>query len=205
VNRTRVPWNAIANGQFILVRRSSYEAVGTHEAVKHSVADDVSLAQAYVRHGFDIFLVHAAHDMQRGCMARCVKSSAGWSKNLALGAPPHGAAGALDPCPASLPHVMPALLWLGPPIAWAAFGWDFAAIATLGVAAHVDRDLRRGARPGSLRAAVSARGRDGGVNHDPLGVAWRPQGSSGAAASTGARRTASPKNEIAVLTPSTQV
>jgi hypothetical protein len=26
---------------------------------------------------------------------------------------------------------MPALLWIGPPVAWAAFGWHFAAIATI--------------------------------------------------------------------------
>jgi hypothetical protein len=33
---------------------------------------------------------------------------------------------------ALLPYVMwmPALLWVAPPIAWAAFGWQFAAIAT---------------------------------------------------------------------------
>jgi len=63
VNRTRVDWSAIANGQFILATRSSYERVGTHEAVKATVADDLMLAQTYVRHGLDIFLVHAVSDM----------------------------------------------------------------------------------------------------------------------------------------------
>src|SRR5438552_19006270 len=58
INRTRVEWDAIANGQFILTTRGAYQTVGTHHAVKESVVDDVALAQAYVRHRVDIFLPH---------------------------------------------------------------------------------------------------------------------------------------------------
>jgi chlorobactene glucosyltransferase len=131
VNRTRIAWNAIANGQFILVTRGSYEGVGTHEAVKTSVADDVMLAQSYVRRGLDIFLAHAPHDMSTRMYGSLREIVAGWSKNLALGAP-------LMAPPVRwirtlLPYVMwmPALLWLAPPILWVAFGWDCAAIATV--------------------------------------------------------------------------
>jgi chlorobactene glucosyltransferase len=131
VNRTRIAWNAIANGQFILVTRGSYEAVGTHEAVKTSVADDVMLAQSYVRRRLDIFLAHAQHDMSTRMYGSLKEIVAGWSKNLALGAP-------LMAPPVRwirtlLPYVMwmPALLWLAPPILWVAFGWDCAAIATV--------------------------------------------------------------------------
>jgi chlorobactene glucosyltransferase len=130
VNRTRIDWNAIANGQFILVTRGSYEAVGTHEAVKNSVIDDVMIAQDYVRHGLDIFLAHAPHDMSTRMYGSLREIVAGWSKNLALGAP-------LMAPPVKwirtlLPYFMwmPSLLWVSPPVAWAAFGWDFAAIAT---------------------------------------------------------------------------
>ncbi len=131
VNRTRTEWNAIANGQFLLVTRESYEAVGTHEAVKHSVADDLMLAQTYVRHGRDIFLALAVEYMQTRMYGSLREILEGWTKNLALGAPLMA-----PPVPwirALFPYVMwmPALLWVGPPIAWAAFGWDFAAIATL--------------------------------------------------------------------------
>jgi len=59
VNRTRTYWNAIANGQFILTTRGAYESAGTHEAVKHSVTDDLLLAQNYVRAGKDIFIAQA--------------------------------------------------------------------------------------------------------------------------------------------------
>jgi len=131
LNRTRIPWNAIANGQFILVTRSSYEAIGTHEAVKNSVADDVMLAQTYVTAGRDIFLAHALHDMRTRMYGSLREIVAGWSKNLALGAPLM--APPVRWIRALLPYVMwmPALLWVGPPVLWAAYGWDFAAIATV--------------------------------------------------------------------------
>jgi chlorobactene glucosyltransferase len=130
VNRTRIDWNAIANGQFILVTRASYEAVGTHEAVKTSVADDLMLAQTYVRHGLDIFLAHAPYDMSTRMYGSLREIIAGWSKNLALGAPLM--APPVRWMRALFPYVMwmPALLWLAPPVLWAAFGWSFAAIAT---------------------------------------------------------------------------
>ena len=131
LNRTRTEWNAIANGQFILVTRESYEAVGTHEAVKNSVADDLMLAQTYVRNGRDIFLALAVEYMQTRMYESLREILEGWTKNLALGAPLMA-----PPVPwmrALFPYVMwmPSLLWAGPPIAWVAFGWDFAAIATV--------------------------------------------------------------------------
>jgi chlorobactene glucosyltransferase len=42
--------DCLANGQFILIRRDAYDAVGGHEAVKDSVIDDVSLARAVKFH-----------------------------------------------------------------------------------------------------------------------------------------------------------
>src|SRR2546426_919083 len=133
VNRTRTYWNAIANGQFILTTRAAYEAVGTHEAVKHSVADDVMLAQNYVRAGKDIFIAQAREFMTTRMYGSLHEILAGWTKNLALGAPLM-----MPPIPAVralLPYVMwtPALAWIAPPLVWliAGGGWGFAAIATL--------------------------------------------------------------------------
>ena len=131
VNRTRVEWNAIANGQFVLTPRSAYESVGTHAAVKNTVVDDVMLAQAYVRAGKDIFLAHAQEFMTTRMYGSLREILAGWTKNLASGAPMMA-----PPIPLVrmlLPYLMwaPALFWIAPPLLWLANGWTFAAIATV--------------------------------------------------------------------------
>lgn len=44
INRARHVRDLIANGQFILVRREAYRSAGSHEAVRHEVAEDLRLA-----------------------------------------------------------------------------------------------------------------------------------------------------------------
>ena len=130
VNRTRTYWNAIANGQFMLTPRVTYEALGTHEAVKDTIIDDLMLAQAYVQAGKDIFIVQAREFMTTRMYGSLREIVAGWTKNLASGAP-------LTAPPrrwlrALIPYLMwlPALLWIIPPILWLATGARWAEIAT---------------------------------------------------------------------------
>ena len=122
VNRTRKYWKGIANGQFILTPRKTYEAVGTHEAVKDTVADDLALAQAYIKSDRDIFLVHAFPYMTTRMYTNLREIFEGWSKNLASGAPQM-----MPPIKlvrAAFPWVMwvPSLVWLVPPVILAATG-----------------------------------------------------------------------------------
>jgi chlorobactene glucosyltransferase len=131
MNRTRTPWNAIANGQFILTTRAAYEGVGTHARVRDVVVDDLALAQAYVADGRDLFAAHAQGFMATRMYRSFAEIVAGWTKNLALGAPRM-----LPPSRllrGVFPWVMwlPALVWIAPPLAWAFTGWPFAAVATL--------------------------------------------------------------------------
>lgn len=130
VNRTRTYWNAIANGQFILTLRAPYEAAGTHEAVKHTVAEDVLLAQSYVRAGKDIFLVQAHEFITTRMYGSLREIIGGWTKNLATGAPM--LAPPLKWVRLLLPYLMwlPALFWLLPPVLWLTTGWSFASLAT---------------------------------------------------------------------------
>jgi chlorobactene glucosyltransferase len=51
---------AAANGQFILVRRAVYAAVGGHAVVSGSIAEDSALAQTVKRRGFRIMLMGGA-------------------------------------------------------------------------------------------------------------------------------------------------
>ena len=54
-----------ANGQYILVTREAYDAVGGHAAVAGEILEDVALAKALRRAGFRIFL-----PLRRGCRPR---------------------------------------------------------------------------------------------------------------------------------------
>jgi chlorobactene glucosyltransferase len=131
INRTRVEWDAIASGAFILTGRAAYERVGTHAAVKRTIAEDLALAQTYVRHHLDIFLTHGEQYMRVRMYQSLAEVIEGWSKNLALGVP------LMFPPIAALrraaPFLMwvPALCWIGPPVLWAVTGAAWAAATTL--------------------------------------------------------------------------
>jgi len=131
VNRTRVEWDAIGNGQFMLTTRAAYTAVGTHETVRQSVVEDLALAQAYVRHHLDIFLIHGEPYMSIRMYRDLSGIVAGWTKSLATSVPL-----AFPPSPLVrrvVPYVMwlPALAWILPPVLWAQFGWPWAAATTV--------------------------------------------------------------------------
>ncbi len=51
--------DAFANGQFILVRRESYERIGGHRAVQGEVLEDVRLAQVFSKQAMRVMLLHA--------------------------------------------------------------------------------------------------------------------------------------------------
>jgi chlorobactene glucosyltransferase len=85
VNRARNPRDVLANGQFILMRRATYEALGGHEAVRGEVVEDVRLAQRVVRAGGRIYLAHAADLMETRMYRSLDAIIEGWSKNLAQG------------------------------------------------------------------------------------------------------------------------
>jgi chlorobactene glucosyltransferase len=84
VNDPQKP-DAIANGQFILIRRQVYQAVGGHEAVRDQIAEDRALA-ALVK-GMDFRLVLA--DGRQLAYTRMYTSLPeiweGWVKNIYLG------------------------------------------------------------------------------------------------------------------------
>ena len=131
INRTRVEWDAIANGQFILTTRAAYETVGTHQAVKQSVVDDMALAQGYVRHHLDIFLTHGEQYMVTRMYRSLAGIVEGWTKNLATGVPLAFPPIALVRRIVRCLMWLPALLWILPPMTWAVFGWWWAGATTL--------------------------------------------------------------------------
>ena len=85
LNRNRNPRHAIANGQFILVTRDSYEWVGGHRKVAGTVIEDLMLSVEYVRAGRRIFYALADEDMKTRMYATLPGIIEGWSKNFFRG------------------------------------------------------------------------------------------------------------------------
>jgi chlorobactene glucosyltransferase len=117
VNRSRRARDVIANGQFILMPRSSYEAVGTHEAVRGEVTEDLALAQAVVRRGGRLHFAFAERLMETRMYQGLGPLIEGWSKNVYLGG---RRSFPEEPVRRALVPVMLALafcFWLAPPAA----------------------------------------------------------------------------------------
>jgi chlorobactene glucosyltransferase len=117
VNRSRRPRDVIANGQFILMPRVSYEAVGTHQAVRGQVAEDLALAQAVVRRGGRLHFAFAERLMETRMYQGLGALIEGWSKNVYLGG---RRSFPEEPVLRALVPVMLALafcFWLAPPAA----------------------------------------------------------------------------------------
>jgi glycosyltransferase involved in cell wall biosynthesis len=75
---------AAANGQYILIAREAYDAIGGHAAVSDSLLEDVALAKAVKASGRKI-LFRFAGDAVRTRMYRSFSQlREGWTKNLAL-------------------------------------------------------------------------------------------------------------------------
>ncbi len=85
VNRARRPRDLIANGQFILVRREAYDAIGGHAAVRGEVAEDLALAQALHAAGRRVRFAFAERFMETRMYRSLGHLVEGWTKNLYLG------------------------------------------------------------------------------------------------------------------------
>jgi glycosyltransferase involved in cell wall biosynthesis len=75
---------AAANGQFILIRREAYEAVGGHAAIADDILEDVALARAVKRSGRRIRFRYAPDAVRTRMYRNYHQLRDGWTKNLAL-------------------------------------------------------------------------------------------------------------------------
>ena len=116
--------NKIAAGQCIFVKRSSYDAIGGHGAVRSSVAEDLLLAQRFFAARKHVVVMLGVKQLSTRMYASLGEIVNGWRKNVFAGgldAVPFGKVGqSLLP----LALLMPPLLELLPPLALvlAAFG-----------------------------------------------------------------------------------
>ena len=107
---------AAANGQYILITREAYDAVGGHTSVASDILEDVALARAVKASGRTIRFRYAADAVRTRMYRNFRQLREGWTKNLAL----------LFPNPGRL-ALKTLLLWL----LWATV-WAIAVAANVG-------------------------------------------------------------------------
>jgi len=75
---------AAANGQYLLITREAYGAVGGHAAVGQTLLEDVALAQAVKRSGWRLRFRYGGDAVRARMYSSFRDLREGWTKNLAL-------------------------------------------------------------------------------------------------------------------------
>ncbi len=88
---------AAANGQYLLIRREAYQAIGGHRAVASDVLEDVALARRVKAGGFALYFAPGDQIAQTRMYRSFSAMWEGWTKNLypLVGASPLAAAAEL--------------------------------------------------------------------------------------------------------------
>ena len=85
VNGSRHAWDKIANGQFIAITRSAYDAIGGHASVRDKVAEDLMLAQRLFAAGQRTALVLGTAQLSTRMYTSLAALVRGWRKNVFAG------------------------------------------------------------------------------------------------------------------------
>jgi len=88
--------DAIANGQFIMIRRKVYDAVGGHEKVKDQIVEDKAISEQVKWNGYRLIVADGMRVASTRMYTSLPEMWEGWTKNIYLGL-----------------RDRPALLWLG--------------------------------------------------------------------------------------------
>jgi len=75
---------AAANGQYLMISRETYDAVGGHATIAADLLEDVALARLVKRSGRKIFFRYAPDAVRTRMYRSFAQLREGWTKNLAL-------------------------------------------------------------------------------------------------------------------------
>ncbi len=76
---------AVANGQFILIKRAVYEAIGGHERVKDQIVEDKALAEQVKWNGYRLIVANGFSMARTRMYTNLREMWEGWTKNIYLG------------------------------------------------------------------------------------------------------------------------
>jgi chlorobactene glucosyltransferase len=82
MSRSTRPMDKIANGQFLMLTRAAYAAIGGHEAVKDHVAEDLRLAQRVAERGLGAHMVLGRDHLRTRMYTSLAEIRRGWGKNV---------------------------------------------------------------------------------------------------------------------------
>ena len=77
--------DAIANGQFILIKRSTYDAIGGHESVKDSIVEDKAISEKVKWNGYRLIVADGMRITRTRMYTSLPEMWEGWTKNIYLG------------------------------------------------------------------------------------------------------------------------
>ena len=77
--------DAVANGQFILIKRSVYDAIGGHEKVKDQIVEDKALSEQVKWNGYRLIIADGYALARTRMYTSLPQMWEGWTKNIYLG------------------------------------------------------------------------------------------------------------------------
>ena len=77
--------DAIANGQFILIKRSVYEAIGGHERIKDQIVEDKAISEQVKWNGYRLIVANGYAFARTRMYTSLPEMWEGWTKNIYLG------------------------------------------------------------------------------------------------------------------------
>lgn len=77
--------DAIANGQFILIKRSTYDAIGGYESVKNQIVEDKAIAEKVKWSGYRLIVADGMSMIRTRMYTSLPEMWEGWTKNIYLG------------------------------------------------------------------------------------------------------------------------
>jgi len=77
--------DAIANGQFIMIKRSTYDAIGGHESVKNNIVEDKAISEQVKWNGHRLIVADGMKVASTRMYTSLPEMWEGWTKNIYLG------------------------------------------------------------------------------------------------------------------------
>ncbi len=81
--------DAIANGQFIMIRRTVYDAIGGHEKVKDQIVEDKAISELVKWNGHRLVVADGSRVIRTRMYTSLPSMWEGWTKNIYLGLRDH--------------------------------------------------------------------------------------------------------------------